>query len=130
VQSLTASSVTVSNITIRWDRVDCQERNGHTDSYRIIYYPVSDLSFGTNALTIFGTGDGNRIFSVDGLPPLTNYTFEIQASNPNVDLRGPPAVYTAETTAPQGNKYAHYNVLNLFTSLIRPWISPGWSALS
>ena len=105
MQSLTTSSVNVTGITIRWDRVDCQQRNGHTDSYRLIYYPTSDPSVRTDAVTIIGTGDDDRIFSISGLPPLTNYTFEIQASNPNVDMRGPPAFYTASTTAPQGKKY-------------------------
>ena len=107
MQSLTASSVNVTNIIIRWDRVDCQERNGHTDSYRLIYYPVSDPSVRSNAITILGTGVDDRIFSVSGLPPRTNYTFEVQASNPNVGLRGPPAFYTANTTVPQGKMQAH-----------------------
>ena len=106
MQSLTASSVNVTSITIRWDRVDCQERNGHIDSYRLIYYPVADPSVRTNVWTILGTGVDDRIFSLSGLPPRTNYTFEIQASNPNVDMRGPPAFYTASTTAPQGKMHA------------------------
>ena len=104
VQSITTSSVNVTSITIQWDRVDCQERNGHTDTYRLVYYPVSDPNVRTNALTILGTRDNNRMFSISGLPPRTSYTFEIQASNPNVDMRGPPAFYTANTTTPQGNK--------------------------
>ena len=102
MQSLSASSVNVTNITIRWDRVDCQERNGHTDSYRLIYYLVSDPSVRSNAHNIFGTGNDSRIFSISGLPPRTNYTIEVQASNPNIDFHGPPALYTASTTAPQG----------------------------
>ena len=103
MQSLTASSVNVTNITIRWDRVDCQERNGHIDSYRLIYYPTID-PYGDRSTvrTILGTRVDNRIFSANGLPPRTNYTFKVQASNPNIDVRGPPASYTANTTAPQG----------------------------
>ena len=104
MQSLTTSSVNVTNITIRWDRVDCQERNGHTDAYRLVYYPVSDPSVRTNVLTIVGTEVNNRMFSISGLPPRMSYTFEIQASNPNIDMRGPPAFYTANTTVPQGKK--------------------------
>jgi hypothetical protein len=103
VQSVTASSVNVTGITIRWDRVDCQERNGHTDSYRIVYYPTlsSDPSDRV-AWTLVGTEDNDRRFSITGLPPRTNYTFEVQASNPIYDVRGPPVFYTASTTAPQG----------------------------
>jgi hypothetical protein len=93
--------VNVSNITIQWDRVDCQERNGHTDGYRIVYYPTFDPNDRV-ARTLAGTEDSDRMFSITGLPPLTNYTFEVQGSNPNIDLRGPPAIYTASTTASQG----------------------------
>ena len=36
------------------------------------------------------------------LPPRANYSFTVQAVNPNLDVRGPSAYYTASTTAPQG----------------------------
>ena len=103
MQSLTTNSVNVTGITIRWDRVDCQERNGHTDAYRIVYYPTFSSDPNDRIAQIFsGTEDNNRILSITGLPPQTNYTFEVQASNTLIDVRGPPAFYTASTTAPQG----------------------------
>ena len=102
MQSLTTSSVNITGITIRWDRVDCLERNGHTDGYRVIYYPTSNPSDQV-ALTLVGTGDDDRMFGITGVPPRTSYTFEVQALNPIIDVRGPPAFYTANTTAPQGN---------------------------
>ena len=101
MQSLSISSVNVTSITIRWDRVDCQERNGHTDFYRIVYYPTLN-SNNRIALILAGTEDNDRMLTITGLPPRTNYTFEVQASNPNIDMRGPPAFYAASTTAPQG----------------------------
>ena len=103
MQSLTASAVSVTNITIRWDRVDCQVRNGHTDGYRIVNFPTlsSDPSDRV-AKTLSGTEDNDRMLSITGLPPRTNYTFEVQAANPDIDVRGPPAFYIASTTAPQG----------------------------
>ena len=112
MQSLTASSVNVTGITIQWDHVDCQERNGHTDGYRVVSYPTLS-SNDRVARTSIGTGDNDRTFSITGLPPRTNYTFEVQASNPNIDVRGPPAFYTASTTAPQG-KYLtlYYNSIS------------------
>jgi hypothetical protein len=113
LQSL-ASSVNVTSITIRWD---CQERNGHTDGYRIVFYPTSSSDSSDRiARTLIGTGDNDRMFSITGLPPRTNYTFEIQASNPNIDMRGPPAFYTASTTTPQGkyNESIEYKKLTLF----------------
>ena len=101
MQSLTASSVNVTSITIRWDRVDCQERNGYTDGYRIVYYPTLSPS-NRIARTLIGIEENDRMFSITGLPRRTNYTFEVQAMNPNIDMRGPPAFYTASATAPQG----------------------------
>ena len=102
MQSLTTNSVNVTNITIQWDRVDCKERSGRTDGYRVVYYPTSNPSDAI-ARTLAGTEDNNRMFSITGLPPRTSYTFEVQASNPEIDVRGPPAFYTANTTVPQGN---------------------------
>ena len=104
MQSLTASSVNITNITIRWDRVECWQRNGHTDGYRLVYYPTLSPNYRI-AQTLVGTEDNDRMFSIIGLPPWTNYTFEVQASNPNIDMRGPPALCTASTTAPQGKCY-------------------------
>ena len=128
VQSLTASSVNVTNITIRWDRVDCQERNGHTDGYRVVYYPTL-RSNDRVAWISFGTGDNDRMFSITGLPPQTNYTFEVQASNPNINMRGPPAFYTASTTAPQGKciiyeecKHLYINCSFSMQALVFSWM--------
>ena len=100
VQSLSTSSVNVTNITIQWDRVDCHERNGGTDSYRVVYYPTLDVG-DAYARTSAGTGDSERVFTVTGLPPRTSYTFEVQASNPDLDVRGAPATFTISTSAPQ-----------------------------
>ena len=103
VQSLSVISMSVSSITIQWDRVDCRERNGRIDGYRIVYYPI--LSSNPNdrvPRTLVGTRDTDRVFSVNGLPPRTSYTFEVQASNNYINMHGPPAFCTANTTAPQG----------------------------
>ena len=102
-QSLTTTSVSVANITIQWDRVNCQERNGPTDSYRVVYYPTSNSSE-RHAQTVAGTRDGDRMFSVSGLPPRTSYTFEVQASNPIINVHGAPATVTVSTTPPQSKK--------------------------
>ena len=97
VQSLFVSSVNATSITIQWDRVDCQERNGHiTDFYRVVYHPIS------NPQDFFVAWIFARMLIVTGLLPRTNYTFRVHASNPNIDMRGPPAFYTASTTALQG----------------------------
>lgn len=102
-QSLRSTSVSVTNITIQWDRVNCEECNGPTDSYRVVYYPTSNSSK-QHAQTVVGTRDGDRIFSVSGLPPQISYTFEVQASNPIINVHGAPATITVSTTPPQSKK--------------------------
>ena len=130
-ERLQTVSVSVTNITIRWDRVNCQDRNGRVDGYRVVYYPTSSSNLHDRiARTPDGTGDNDRMFSVTGLPPRTSYIFEVQASNTQIDVRGPAAFYTTNTTAPQGkcNYITMYRMQEIFFS--RPWFSPGWSALS
>ena len=129
VLSLTISSVNVTSITIQWDRIFCQEHNGRIDAYRVVYYPTLNPSDRV-ARTVIGTGDNDRVFSVDGLPPRTSYTFEVQASNPIIDVRGPPAFYTANTTAPQGKcnhiRYVrihmHSNDISFLQTLVFSWM--------
>ena len=106
-QNVRIASVNVANISIQWDRVICQDRNGRTDSYVVFYYPTSDPS-DKAAQTISGTGDSDRMFGLTGLRPSTNYTFEIEASNPLIRVPGVVATITVTTTAPQGE----YTVIN------------------
>ena len=102
MQSLAASSVNVTGISIRWDRVHCQERNGRIDGYRVVYYPTLSSDNDQIARTIAGTEGSDRMFSITGLPPRTNYTFEVQALNFFLATDSVPVVYTTSTTAPQG----------------------------
>ena len=101
VQSLRIRSVDVTNITIEWDRVDCVERNGGIRSYDVFFYPTSNPS-DRDAQAVLGTGDSNRMFSITALPPLTSYTFEVEANNPLVRHLGAIATITVSTTEPQG----------------------------
>ena len=101
VQSLRVTSVSATNITIQWDRVECQQRNGDTYSYRIVYFPTSN-PFDTNAMTVSGVSDANRMFTVTGLPPRTSYMFQVQACNPFLGSCGEAADLTVNTSTPQG----------------------------
>ena len=104
MQSLTASSVNVTSITIRWDRVDCDKRNGRVDVYRVVYYPTLSSNPADQVVRVLvGAEFSDRVFSITGLPPRTSYTFELQASNTQIDARGDPAFYTTNTTPPEGN---------------------------
>ena len=103
VQSLRVTSVNVTNITIQWDRVDCQQRNGGTDGYTVVYYPTSNPY--SRYATIPGVSDADRMFAVTGLPPRTSYmyTFQVQA-NPFFGVRGEVAIANVivNTSSPQG----------------------------
>lgn len=101
----------MTNITIKWDRVDCRDRNGRIEGYNVIYYPTANpIASERYGKTIPGTGDHQRMLSIIGLPPLTSYTFEVSALNPVLygDWWGPAVNITASTTAPQ-SKYVQWN---------------------
>ena len=102
-ESLRVGSVDVTNITIEWDRVNCLERNGNTDSYVVFFYPTLNPSE-RRAQTVTGTEDSNRMYSVNALPPRTSYTFEVEAKNPLVRDPGALATITVSTTAPQSKQ--------------------------
>ena len=82
------------------------DRNGRIDSYFVIFYPTSNPS-DRNAQTVIGTGDSDRMFSLTGLPPRTNYTFEVEASNPLIRDPGAIATVTASTTVSLGELNYH-----------------------
>ena len=90
-QSLMVTSVTVSNITIQWEEVDCVQRNGRISSY-FLMYTVDGESMQTSTT--------DKMFTAVGLQPRTNYTFTVVASHSH--LIGSPASITVETAAPQG----------------------------
>ena len=100
VQSLNFSSINVTNITIEWDRVDCQERNGQIYSYRVIDYPTLQPDVVSTRMVI---GTSNRMFTFTGLAPRTTYTFKVQAWNSglHVPINYPASTITITTTAPK-----------------------------
>ena len=131
-QSLRTASISVSNITIQWDRVNCLDRNGPIDSYVVFYYPTSNPN-DIKASSVFGTRDGNRMFSIIGLPPRTSYTFEVEAINPLLrGVFGVQAIITVNTTAPQSEIVHGYSIryFVIYKVISRYWFSFGWTTLS
>ena len=134
VQSLNFSSVSVTNITIQWDRVACQDRNGVVDAYSVTYYPTEDSTDSTRQ-PISGTSDNNRMFTVTGLPPRTSYTFEVEAVNILLFVLGATATITVSTSAPQSELLLYIVIImhdevcvvllfSLFVVHFRLWFSP------
>ena len=92
----------VTNVTIQWDRLDCRDRNGPTDTYRVIYSSSAAPSTIIHAQTISGTEYHDRIFTATGLPPRSSYIFRVQAYNLVIDVFGTAGSLNVSTTAPQG----------------------------
>ena len=90
-QFLMATTVTARNVTIMWDPPPMEQRNGIIRSYTIRYYPDSSEPEQPNEESVLGNLTS---FSVDGLIPYTNYTFEVMAVT--IDP-GPPASIVVET---------------------------------
>ena len=133
----TASSVSVTNITIQWDPIPCQDRNQELDNnfhYRITYRPMSDPSAGGGGLV----SQNSREFMARGLPPRTSYIFQVQVFNVFNDVQGSLANLTVSTSEPQGELLSQWRIsikwvpwwYDFFNTTLRPWFSPGWSALS
>ena len=101
-RSINSVSVNLTNITITWERVDCLQRNGQINLYRVTYYPTSAGSSSSTPETVIGTEDSDRVFTAVGLPPQTSYTFEVEAINGVLFQRGPAATIIVITSTPQG----------------------------
>ena len=112
-QSLRATSVTVTGMTIQWDRVNCQNRNGPTGGYRVSYYPTSN-PYMLNSYIFAGTGESDRILNVTGLPPRTKYTFKVQAYGAWLDIRATLATINVTTSVPQSEFLLSYVCVCVF----------------
>ena len=97
--SIRSTPSSSTSITITWDRVACDQRNGEIDGYNVTYYPEDK---DTNEITniVLGVTESNRTFLASGLQPLTNYTFEVQAFNRYG--YGPVANATFQTPVSEG----------------------------
>ena len=73
------STSTSTSVTMMWDRLSCEGRNGEITGYRI-QYGITTLSTTVN---ITGTSASDRNFTASGLVPLTTYMFRIAAVNSN-----------------------------------------------
>ena len=97
--SIRLTSNSSTSITITWDRVACDQRNGEIDGYEVTYYP-RDQDTDKITTIIRGVTESNRTFLASGLQPLTNYTFEVQAFNG--DEYGPAVNATFWTSVSEG----------------------------
>ena len=101
-QDISTSSVNLTNITIHWNSVECSQRNGEIDGYRLVYYPTTDSSDNNKSVLI--NDSNSKTFTIVGLQPRMNYTVRLEAVNTELSLIGPGAQKTVITSDPNGIK--------------------------
>ena len=97
--SITATSVDVTSITLHWDPLLCQHRNGDFSYYIFIYFPTfSPYNFPSNDFVF----ENSKQHTLTRLPPRTSYEILVRAINTDTSLLGIVADLTVSTSAPSG----------------------------
>ena len=79
--------------------MECSQRNGEIDGYRLIYYPT--MNSGDNE-SILIDGSNTNTFIIVGLQPRVDYTLALGAVSGNYTLFGPESSRMVQTSVPQG----------------------------
>ena len=95
-------STSPTSISLSWGEVPCDNRNvDRITGYQIVTRTTSD-----NVIRDRIRDHSTRMFTVNGLIPRTNYTFEVNTryedNQLSLPLFGPAAVITGVTAVPQG----------------------------
>ena len=98
-QGLNITHFDFTNVTIQWNPVECSQRNGEIDGYRLIYYPT--INTGDNE-SILIDGSNTNTYTVVGLQPRIYYTLVLGAVGGNYTLFGPENSRMVLTSVPQG----------------------------
>ena len=88
--------------------MECSQRNGKIDGYRLIYYPTVN-SNDNESILIDGSSTNN--FIIVGLQPRVNYTLTLTAVSGNYSLFGNESRRTVQTSMPQGNMFSNARLL-------------------
>ena len=89
----------LSNITIQWNPVECSQRNGEINGYRLLYFPTRRSNENQSILI---NGSTNTSFTIVGLQPRAECTLRLSAVNGNYTLFGPDSEQTMVTSKPNG----------------------------
>ena len=79
--------------------MECSQRNGRIDGYRLIYYPTMN-SHDNESILI--DGSNTNAFTVVGLQPRVNYMLTLRAVGGNYTSFGEESRRTVLTSVPQG----------------------------
>ena len=80
MDDITLSSVESVSMTVSWDEVPCNGRNGPITGYYLTYTNITS----NTSYTVIITGGDSRIYNLTGLIPYTNYTVSIIPYNYNM----------------------------------------------
>ena len=83
VSNITFSSVESVSMIVSWNEVPCNGRNGPITGYYLTYTNINS----NTSYTVNITGGNNRMYTLTGLIPYTNYTVSIIPYN--YDMTGP-----------------------------------------
>ena len=83
VSNITFSSVKSVSMIVSWSEVPCSGRNGPITGYYLTYTNITS----NTSYTVNITGGNNRMYTLTGLIPYTNYTVSIIPYN--YDMTGP-----------------------------------------
>uniref|UniRef100_A0A1X7U8I1 protein-tyrosine-phosphatase n=1 Tax=Amphimedon queenslandica TaxID=400682 RepID=A0A1X7U8I1_AMPQE len=81
VDDIIFSSVESVSMTVSWDEVPCNGRNGPITGYYFTYTSITS----NTSYTVNITGGDNRMYNLTGLIPYTNYTVSIIPYNYNMN---------------------------------------------
>uniref|UniRef100_A0A1X7U9D4 protein-tyrosine-phosphatase n=1 Tax=Amphimedon queenslandica TaxID=400682 RepID=A0A1X7U9D4_AMPQE len=81
VDDIMFSSVESVSMTVSWDEVPCNGRNGPITGYYLTYTNITS----NTSYTVNITGGDNRMYNLTGLIPYTNYTVSIIPYNYNMN---------------------------------------------
>jgi hypothetical protein len=108
--------------------VECSQRNGEIDGYRLVYYPTTNS--GDNESVLIDDSNTNT-FTIIGLQPRVNYTLILRAVSGNYTLSGEMEIReSVKTSVPQsivlpipisGPFYNVYNYIQVldFSSMVK-----------
>ena len=103
--SVEVNITTLTSITITWEEIACEERNGEIGGYNVTYCLQQSSAAVCNAdsdkVIVQVIGESNRSLTVVGLLPRTNYIFEVRGYTG--EMVGSPTTKTITTSTPDGN---------------------------
>ena len=79
--------------------MECSQRNGMIDGYRLVYYPTMNSS--DNEATLID-GSNTNTYTIVGLQPRVEYTLTLRAIGGNYSLFGTEERKTVQTSEPEG----------------------------